>query len=95
MNNNRDSSNRLTYDFDQITLKAYFKITQSVVKEFKLTTYTELTQSIDETFQDFIFNQSIVGLEWDIWSGYTVNAKNPEAEILVEKIANFIRVINT
>ncbi|PMG77177.1 hypothetical protein BCU84_01430 [Shewanella sp. 10N.286.51.B7] len=91
----RDCSNRLTYDFDQIASNDYHKITQSVVKEFNLISHSELTQGLDETFQDFILNQSIVGLEWDIWSGYIVNAKNTDAEALVDKIANYISAINT
>lgn len=95
MNKHRDCSNRLTYDFDQIASNYYHKITQSVVTEFNLVPHSELIQGLDETFQDFILNKSIVGLEWDIWSGYIVNAKNTEAEILVEKIANYISAINT
>ncbi|MCL1044915.1 MULTISPECIES: hypothetical protein [Shewanella] len=95
MNMHRDCSNRLTYDFDQIASNDYHKITQSVVKEFNLISHSELTQGLDETFQDFILNQSIVGLEWDIWSGYIVNAKNTDAEALVDKIANYISAINT
>ena len=95
MNKHRDCSNRLTYDFDQVASNDYHKITQSVVTEFNLVPHSELTQGLDETFQDFILNQSIVGLEWDIWSGYIVNAKNTEAEMLVDKIAKYISAINT
>jgi len=95
VNKHRDCSNRLTYDFDQVASNDYHKVTQSVVKEFNLISHSGLTQGLDETFQDFILNQSIIGLEWDIWSGYIVNAKNNEAEILVKKIANYISAINT
>ena len=95
MNKHRDCSNRLTYDFDQIASNDYHKITQSVVKEFNLISHSVLTQGLDETFQEFILNQSIVGLEWDIWSGYIVNAKNTNAEALVDKIASYISAINT
>jgi hypothetical protein len=95
VNKHRDFSNRLTYDFDKIASNDYFKVTQSIVKEFELIPHSELTQGLDERFQDFILNHSIIGLEWDIWSGYIVNAKNSEAEILVEQIANYISAINT
>ncbi|TWX57790.1 hypothetical protein [Colwellia hornerae] len=95
MNNQRDFSNRLTFDFEKISSSDYAKITKSVVAEFKLSPHTELIKGLDEAFQDFTFNQSIIGLEWDIWSGYTVNAKNSEANSLVEKIATYIRVNNT
>ncbi|MEZ9595174.1 hypothetical protein AB4298_11065 [Shewanella sp. 10N.261.52.F9] len=95
MDNQRDFSSRLTFDFDQVALKDYAKITKSVVAEFKLIPHTALVNGLEETFQDFTFNQSIIGLEWDIWSGYVVNAKNTEAEVLVEKIATYIRVNNT
>ena len=54
MNKHRDCSNRLTYDFDNISSKDYHEITKSVVKEFKLIPHTELINGLDETFQDFI-----------------------------------------
>jgi hypothetical protein len=95
VNKSRDSSNRLTYDFNQISSSNYRKITDCVVKKFNLTPHSEFTQSLDEKFQDFIFSKSIVSLEWDIWLGYIVTAKNSEAEELVGNISSYISDINT
>ena len=91
MNEYRDSSNRLTYDFDDIEEKNYIKITKEIVKEFSLEPDTEKTSGLDEVFQDYKINNMNIGLEWDIWSGYIVCAKNIKSEPLATKIAIFIK----
>jgi len=87
---NRNASNQLSIDFDKIESKLYRKITKSIVKEFELEEENKLTNGLDEIFQNFRLNNMIVGLEWDIWSGYTVVAQNIQAEPLVSKIGNYI-----
>ena len=90
MDTNRNASNQLSIDFDKIESKLYRKITKSIVKEFELEEENKLTNGLDEIFQNFRLNNMIVGLEWDIWSGYTVVAQNIQAEPLVSKIGNYI-----
>ena len=90
MDINRNASNQLSVDFDKIESKSYRKITKSVVKEFELEEENKLTNGLDERFQNFRLRNMVIGLEWDIWSGYTVVAQNTEAEPLVSEIGNYI-----
>ena len=90
MNEHRDSSNRLTYDFSKLEIKDYLKVTNNIIKQFKLEKASELVHGLDETFQDFKLGRFLVGLECDIWSGYIVIAKNKESEALVKEIANYV-----
>ncbi len=90
MNNYRNESNQLTIDFDKIESKMYLKITKEVVKKYNLETNKKLVIGFNEKFQEFKLGKAIIGLEWDNWSGYIVNAKNKEAENLVKEIAEFI-----
>lgn len=90
MNKYRDASNRLTYDFDDIQADQYPKITSLLAKQFNLKPSGKLIVGLDEIFQDYEFGDFVIGLEWDIWSGYSVNAKNQDSEPLVREIAEFI-----
>ena len=92
MNEDRDASERLTFDFLNIQMKDYLKITKEIVKEFNLESVGELVHGFDETFQDYKLNNFLIGLEWDIWSGYIVVAKSVESEKLAKDIAKFIEV---
>ena len=86
----RDSSDRLTIDFDKIGSGMYSKITKAVVAQFNLEVASKKTCGLDEVFQDYKSGESIVGLEWDNWSGYIVNAKTKSAEPLVREIGAYI-----
>ncbi len=90
MNEHRDASGRLTFDFDKIPSGKYSKVTKGIVSEFSLEVADSKTSGLDEVFQDFKIGNEVVGLEWDNWSGYIVNAKTKTAEPLVRKIAGYI-----
>ena len=90
MGNHRNASNQLTIDFHKIEASQYSKITQDVVTHFNLEENNEIVKGLDEIFQEFKSSKAVIGLEWDNWSGYIVNAKNTEAEPLVKEIAAFI-----
>ena len=90
MNEHRNASNQLTFDFDNISSWSYKKVTKSVVKHFNLQPVGKLTVGLDERFQEFKSGDLTVGLEWDNWSGYTIDAKNKEAEPMLREIANYI-----
>jgi hypothetical protein len=68
----------------------YSVITKDVVNHFKLEAASKLIKGLDELFQNYKLGEYIVGLEWDIWSGHIVTAKNNKAESLVNEIAVFI-----
>ncbi len=93
MNEYRDNSDRLTIDFHSIEAGLYKKITSEVVIQFHLEVAGGKTSGLDEVFQDFKSGNDIVGLEWDNWSGYIVNAKTKSAEPLVREIAGYISVM--
>ncbi len=61
-----------------------------VVAHFELEVASAKTSSPDVMFQDFKRGNDVVGLEWDSWSGYIVNAKTKAAEPLVREIAGYI-----
>lgn len=90
MNEYRDASNRLTFDFDRIESRSYSKVTKAIVNYFKLEPANKSTIGLDEMFQDYKIGNFVVGLEWDIWSGYIVNAKNTKSEQLAKKISTFV-----
>lgn len=90
MNGYKDSSDRLTFDFRSIEALMYSKITLDVVSKFRLEVAGTKISDLDVVFQDFKRDGEVVGLEWDIWSGYIVNAKTKSAEPLVREIAGYI-----
>lgn len=90
MSEHRDASERLVFDFDKIESAMYSKVTKAIISKFKLEIAGAKTQGLDEIFQDFKQGNNIVGLEWDNWSGYIVNAKNKSAETLVTEIASYV-----
>ncbi len=90
MNEHRDNSDRLTIDFHSIGAGMYKKITSEVVAQFNLEVADAKTSGLDEAFQDFKRGKEVVGLDWDNWSGYIVNAKTKAAEPLVREIAGYI-----
>jgi hypothetical protein len=90
MNEHRDASERLTFTFDAIESGQYRRVTRSIVSEFGLEPVGSRTRGLDEVFQDFRHGNEVVGLEWDNWSGYIVNAKTKSAESLVREIAGYV-----
>jgi len=86
----RDASNRFTIDFDKIDADSYSKISNLVIKQFGLVPANKLTEGLDEIFQDYKSGDFVIGLEWDNWSGYIINAKNTKSEPLAKEIARFI-----
>ena len=90
MNEHRDNSGRLTFDFNSVESGMYSKITKSVVTTFSLDPASGKTSGLDEAFQEFRRGDNIVGLHWDNWSGYIVNAKVTSAEPLAREIAVYV-----
>lgn len=91
MNEHRDNSQRLTVDFHGIDAGSYENVTADIVAKFELEVAGAKTSGLDEVFQVFKRGSDMIGLEWDNWSGYIVNAKSKSAEPLVREIAGYIR----
>ena len=83
----RDASGRLTFEMFRLPADEYPAASASVAKEFGLAQRTSLVIGLDVMFQDYQRGEQLVGLEWDIWSGFMVVAKNPASESLVRDIA--------
>jgi hypothetical protein len=92
MNEHREASVRLTFDFDNIESGMYSKVTKAIVSKFNLEVAGTKKTGLDAVFQDFKCGNNLVGLEWGNWSGYIVNAKNKAAERLITEIANYVSV---
>ncbi len=90
MNEHRNASDQLTIDFHSIEADMYELITEKVVSAFDLQPESSKTAGLDVVFQNFKVGSDIVGLEWDNWSGYIVNAKTSSAEPLAREIAGYI-----
>ena len=87
MNEYRDSSNRLSLEWPKIQSAQYSEIVQRLVQEFDLVPKGKLIVGFEEAFQDFTKDELVIGLEWDIWSGFIVVAKTSDAEDLARQIA--------
>ncbi len=90
MDEHRNTSNQLAIDINKIEASNYSEITKEVVRHFNLEANNEIVKGLNEIFQEFKSGRAVIGLEWDNWSGYIVNAKNREAEPLAKVIAAFI-----
>jgi hypothetical protein len=86
----RDASDRLTFEICNVGADSYLELRDEIAKAFSLLPHTSATSTYDVAFRDYELNGSIVGIEWDNWSGFLVVAKNPAAEPLVRKIAEYL-----
>lgn len=85
-----DFSGRLAFDLDSVPATDFPAVFQAVVTEFRLTQTCELVVGPDQMFWDVRSGDQVVELAWDIWMGFTVTAKSPEAEPLVRAIATWL-----
>ena len=86
----RDASKRLTVEIYSIEIENYIFLTSKIAEKFNLTPSSELIHGLDETFQDYTDEIHTIGLEWDIWSGYIIVAKDQKSEKLVNDIFNWL-----
>ena len=86
----RDASHRLTFELPKVEAGSYRAICQELEKKFNLRSSSALISGFDEVFQDYSLGSETVGLEWDVWTGFTVVAKTPESEALVKRIGEYL-----
>ncbi len=87
---NRDASNRLNYDIYKIESDRYPQLCNELAAAFDLKPASELVVGLDEMLRDYSDGNHTIGFEWDVWSGFTVVAKDPKSEELVRHIADFL-----
>ena len=86
----RDASQRLNYAISEVERKDYALFCQKLKTKFSLIATGKPVSGLDEIFQDYYLEKMIIGLEWDIWEGFMVVAKNKDAESLVKQIAEYL-----
>jgi hypothetical protein len=89
-NYGRDASQRLYFAMFRVPANDYQKVCEVLRRHFTLVPHASPIVGVSEVFQDYGRENQIVGLEWDNWMGFTVVAKNPEAEPLVREIGTFL-----
>ena len=86
----RDASGRLTFDLPGLEAADYPAVSRGVVDAFALTPDNPLVVGLNEMFADFRRGEQVIGLEWDIWMGFTVVAKSEASTPLVRDIAAWL-----
>jgi len=72
----------------------YGALCGEIARRFGLKPVGRATVGLDEAFQDYRSGDLVLGLEWDIWSGFIVVAKNASAEPLLHQVADYLREHN-
>ena len=86
----RDSSGRLTFDCREVKADDVPAVCRSLADAFGLSPAGGIVSGLEQKFRDFHRDDQAVGLDWDIWMGFTATAQSSEAEPLVEEIAGWI-----
>ncbi len=86
----RDFSGRFTYEIHSFPSESYTSMKKEIADKFGLLPFGITVNGLDEVFQTFIKGFKRIGIEWDIWSGLIIVAKNRKSETLVEKIGKYL-----
>jgi hypothetical protein len=87
----RDFTNRLTFEMFNVPADSYRAICREIVARFQLVADNALvTDGLALVFQDYRRAEQVVGLGWDNWLGFTVVAKTPASEPLVQEIGTWL-----
>ena len=86
----RDFSGRLTYEINGFPAESYKSQKKALAKKFGLLPIGITVNGPDEAFQTFAKGLKRIGIEWDIWSGFSVVAKSESAEELVKEIGQHL-----
>ena len=76
----RDHSGRLTYEFADIESEVYPQYCDLIAQRFSLVATDQLVPGLDFIAWEFHLGDIRIGLDWDIWSGFIVVAKDADAE---------------
>ncbi len=86
----RDASDRLCYEVLDLELQLYLIVRKKITREFNLIPFGITIRTSDAVFKTYIQGFKRIGIEWDIWSGFIVVAKNKRAEPLVREVGDFL-----
>lgn len=90
MKEQRDFSGRPSYEFEDIRIGRYSRISGNIARRFKLQPEGRFVDTAAEKLQEYSCGQLLVSLEWTVAAGYSVNSRDPEADQLTTDIAEFI-----
>lgn len=87
----RNHSGQLTFEMSNVPARSYAEMCADISSRFRLNARGGLVSDLVEVvFEDYGWGELRIGLEWDIWSGFIVVAKNPDSEQLVRDIADYL-----
>ncbi len=86
----RDSSDRLVCSCAGVEAAAYSAVCRSLSNVFGLHPEGESIDGFDVLFQNYVHGRDLIGLEWDIWSGFMAVAKSVDSEPLILAIAEWL-----
>ncbi len=86
----RDASDRLCYEVYTLDSSMYMIVSYMIVEHFYLTSTDHLVDGFDGLFRDWWLGDIRIGLDWDIWSGFIVVAKESTSEALVRGIGEWL-----
>ena len=88
----RNASGQLTYDRNDCEVSQYYSLRKYVARKYGLYPLGITISNGEVMFKTYFRGARLVGLEWDIWSGFIVVAKNPRAEEIVTEITSELSV---
>ena len=85
----RNASGQLTYEINDYWHEQYKPAKKKISKHFGLLPLGITINGSGEAFQTFFRGRKRIGIEWDVWSGLIIVAKNEKSEDLVHRISEF------
>ena len=86
----RDYSERLFFALFEVPSERYPFLCKAIRDHFHLVATDSLVIGPDVLFQNYSRDGHEVGLEWDIWMGFSVTANSPDSEVLVREIGGWL-----
>jgi hypothetical protein len=84
----RDASDRLSFSASNISMQEYPAVCSALADALRIVSSSDLvTDMVSVIFRDYSRGEQVVELSWDDWMEFTVAAKTPESDSLVEEIA--------
>ncbi len=90
MKEQRDFNGRPSYEFEDIRVGRYARISSNIARRFKLQPEGKFVDTPEEKLQEYSCGNVLVSLEWATASGYSVNSRGPEADQITTDIAEYI-----
>ena len=84
----RDASERLSFSANGISMEQYPAVCSALADALRIAASSELVTDMASVIcRDYSRGEQVVELSWDNWMDFTVAAKTPESESLVQEIA--------